>query len=228
MRASKDLRHLQSSGLARVARLRAYVSAELVAVASDRSSQGLRRTDAVLAFATIELDNLWTGIARSLYLSTAFRARDGSGKPVDLSKATTARTTDEALTHAIRRNKGATYKARRAGPWEWRDEPSWWRSRTLLESLDALGASNYQRVSQALGVSPNVFENLHHFRNFYAHRSANTRVALLPALQELDIPTTLTATQALASPAPAPEGVRPQPLILDWLDDMRDTIELLV
>ena len=34
--------------------------------------------------------------------------------------------------------------------------------------------------------------------------------------------------RALAFPLPVVRGMRPQPLILDWLDDIHDTIELLV
>ena len=219
MRPSKDLRRLQRSSLARVKLLRTYTSAELAGTPA-------RRLDPAIAFVVIELDNLWAGVARSLFLSTAFGARDGSGHRLTLSRVTLARTVDDALTHAMRRCRKARYKPGSSGPWTWNDEPRWWDRHVLLDALDELGASNAQRVGAALSASPGVFAHLHAFRTFYAHRDEGTHSRLGPALQKLGFPTKHTASEALTSPAPA--GARPQPLILDWLDDMRDTIELLV
>ena len=184
--------------------------------------------DSVVAFVIIDLDNLWMGIARSLFLSAAFCARDGAGSRIQLSKVTRAQSMDEALTHAIRRCRSANYKAGSKGPWAWREEPPWWKPHTLLEALDEIGASNYQQVSAAMSASPKVLQHLHKFRNFYAHRNRETRANLVEDLRNLQFPTTHTATRALTSPMVDQGSVRPQPLILDWLDDIRNTIEFLV
>ena len=184
--------------------------------------------DSVVAFVIIELDNLWVGIARSFFLSAAFCARDGTGSRIQLSKVRRAQNTDEALTHAIRRCRSHRYRAGANGPWRWQDEPLWWKPHTLLEALDEIGASNYQQASAALSASPSVLAHLHNFRNFYAHRSRGTRVGILSDLRQLRFPTTHTATMALTSPMVGQGGVRPQPMILDWLDDIWNTIWLLV
>ena len=184
--------------------------------------------DPAVAFVTIELDNLWAAIARSFFLSVAFCARDGTGHRVQLFNAMRAQSIDGALTHAIRRCKPRLYKQRQSGPWTWYDEPPWWKARTLLDALDEIGASNYQQVSTAMGAASNAFSHLHTFRNFYAHRSQETRAEVVGELRRLQFPTTYTATTALTSPIPLQGQFRPQPLVLDWLDELTNTISLLV
>ena len=224
MRPCKDLDSLQRSALDRTNRLHAYMSSVLtVGATAQRSS-----VDPAIAFVVIELDNLWAGVARSFFLSVAFCARDGTGNRIQLSKATKARSRDEALTHAIRRCKPWRYRPGLNGPWVWQDEPPWWKPKTLLDSIDEIGASNYQQVIAAMSASPNAFSYLHRFRNFYAHRSRETRAAITGDLRRLQFPTTYTATIALTSPVLLRGQIRPQPLVLDWLDDIRNTILLLV
>ena len=189
---------------------------------------GATPVDPAVAFVIIELDNLWASIARSFFLSVAFCACDGTGNRVQLTNATKAQSIDEALTHAIRRCKPRLYKPGRNGPWKWPDEPPWWKPGTLLDAIDEIGASNYQQVSTAMSASPNAFSYLHKFRNFYAHRSRGTRAEIIGELRRLQFPTTYTATTALTSPVVWQGQIRPQPLILDWLDDIRITISLLV
>ena len=224
MRPSKDLRILQRNGLGRVMRLDGYMRFWLPTAGRQHG----RLTDEAVAFVVIELDNLWAGVARSLFLSAAFCARDGSGKRVQLSKVGEARSAQEALDHAIRRAGRARHRRPPGGSWKAYDEPTWWKARTLLEVLDEIGASNYNTVSVAMNLAAGTFPHLHSFRNFYAHRSKGTREALVPGLRRLRFPTTYTATRALTSPATLRRGRRPQPLILDWLNDIRNTIESLV
>lgn len=224
MRPTRNLQNLQRSALLRTDRLHAYISPLLTA----SYPAGLRSIDSAVAFVVIELDNLWAGTARSFFLSVAFCADDGKGHRVHLSNAPRARTTDEALTHAIRRCKPSRYKPGQRGPWDWSDEPGWWNPTTLMESIDEIGASNRLQVSKAMSTSPGAFAHLHTFRNFYAHRSEGTRTEIVGRLRRLLFPTTYTATAALTSPRIEHGVIRPQPLILDWLDDVRNTISMLV
>ena len=188
----------------------------------------VRSVDRATAFAAIEMDNLWSGIARSLFLSTAFCARDGSGNRLRLSRVQRARNRDEALTYAIRRCRRSRYRAGSSGPWQWYDEPLWWNPSTLLAALDELGASNHATVSAAVSMSPGVFDHLHRFRNFYAHRGESTRTGLVASIRALHFPTSFTATKVLTSRALVGGRIRPQALILDWIADMRTTIRFLV
>ena len=224
MRPTGNLQKLRKAGLARLDRLRVYVAPLLIVSGVSVPVFADHR----VAFVTIEMDNLWTNLARSLFLSTAFCAQDAQGIRIQLQSIPKAQTIDEALTYAIRQHKGANYKGGSTGPWSWFDEPPWWKPSTLLNSLAAIGASNYQQVSAAMSASPDTFESLRTFRNFYAHRGMGTRLEVVKNLRRMNYPTTYTATQALTSPIFSLGTTRPQPLILDWLDDLRNTITLLV
>ena len=210
MRPSRDLRILQQRSLRRVVHLRVVAGDSLSPMIAPKSGMDHRSVDLLVGYVVIELDNLWAGTARSLFLSTAFRARDAGGKHVYLSKVPQSNSVSEALRHLGKR------------------DVRWWRHRFLPRALGYLGASNLEQVEKALNASPGVFEHLHTFRNFYAHRGYGTREKVEISLRQLQFPRHYTATQALVSPRPARGRPRPQPLVLDWLDEMRTTIELLV
>lgn len=228
MHAHFELNKLQRAGLVRALRIRAQVADTVIKPHPGCNGSSDSSMDRAIAFAVIELDNLWASVARSLYLSAAFCGVDESGARLHLSKVPTPTTTDEALTYAIRANRGKSFRKGSTGPWKWRDEPQWWDPSALIRSLDCIGASNLQTVTAALNANPDVFQHLHTFRNFYAHRNRDTRERLIPHLRTLQFPADVTATFALASPDPSSRDPRPQPLLLDWLDDVRRTIALLV
>ena len=228
MRPSKDLRKLQGTSLARVLRLRGGVRTVLLDAASADSADLVLRTEPFVSFVIIELDNLWASTARSLFLSAAFCARDGCGSQVTLSEVPRPENTNEALAHAIRRCRPSRYREGSARQWTWSDEPLWWDQRTLLSSLEEIGASNLPQVASALSASPEVFSHLHVFRNFFAHRGKGTHERVMQSLRHLHFPRHYTATRALMAPARTQDGLRPQPLILDWLDDLHNTVDLLV
>ena len=210
MRPSRDLRILQRGSLKRIARLRGFAGNHLLDPASAVSGGHARSRDLVVAYTVIELDNVWARTALSLFLSTAFLARDGTGARVVLSSVPPPKDAAEALKQSGERDDG------------------WWRHRALLRGLGKLGASNVPQVQMALNAAPDVFEHLHTFRNFYAHRGHGTRQRVEMSLGQLQFPRHYTATQALTLPRPTRRDARPQPLVLDWLDEMRITIELLV
>ena len=228
MRPTRDLRGLQRNALARIGRVRAHIERALDSGAGNGDGAWASGLDPGIAVGVMELDNLWASVARSLYLSTAFCARDGGGQPLTLA-VPQCRTTGEALGHAIKRCKGDVFLAKEGvGPWEVGDEPAWGRANHLLASLDAIGASNYDKVSAALSLAPKVFPYMHTCRNFYAHRSMEAKRQVEGVVRSYGLPTRCAPTEALVSPAVASGGLRPQPLILDWADELRETIELLV
>ena len=175
----------------------------------------------------VELHNLWIGFSRSLYLSSAFGARDGLGRRIQLEAIATADSVDEALTHAIRRTKPNTYR-RGSPPWNWADEPSWGSPKILLDSLDEIGASNRQIVSNGLSTLTSVFTHLPRFRNFYAHRNEDTARGLGGVLMNYGIAADMHASVALLVAAQIRGVQRPQPLLLDWVDDVINVISLVV
>jgi hypothetical protein len=176
----------------------------------------------------MELYNLWHGLSRCLFLSSAFRARDGVGARISLTTAT-CQSVDEALTHAIRRTKPYVFKKKpqRKG-WKWVDEPVWSKPSVLLDSLDEIGASNFPTVLGALSTLSPVFDHLPRFRHFFAHRNEDTVDALQRILAWYSIPTSTRPTEALLTPASGSSGARFQPLLLDWIDDVRNSVSLIV
>lgn len=225
MRQGRDLRRVQDSALGRISRLRAV--ADLAAASRSLKPSSLHQRDELVAFTVLELYNLWFGFSRALFLSTAFRARDGSGHRVVLSRVRSAASVDEALGHAIRRVKPRTFRQRQA-PWNWVDEPSWGVARVLLDSLDELGASNYVTVSAGLSASPTVFVHLAKFRHFYAHRGRETAVSLRGPIGSYAIPARTHPSEALMTAVTRGGITRPQPLLLDWCDAVRDAVELVI
>jgi hypothetical protein len=220
MRNVRDLRRLQRAALRRLSRLR--VTAEAAVTATPHTEE--RETGTTLV--VIELYNCWYSVSRALYLSSAFRARGGDGKRITLN-VTASATVDAALTHAIAKTKPRTAQLKRP-PWSWADEPSWAKTSVLLDTLDAIGASNRPTVVTALGLPAKVLDHLPTFRHFFAHRNRDTARRLRPLIGSYAISPALRATEALSIPAGGPGGRRPQPLLLDWIDEVNSVVEILV
>jgi hypothetical protein len=221
VRPTRDLRRLQRAGLRRLDRLRS------IAVAATGPTAFAVERETGVTHCVIELHNCWYSFSRSLYLSSAFRARDQRGSRITLTKVPGAKSVDDALTHAIRRLKPAAFKRRRP-PWTWTDEPSWASSKVLLDSLDEIGASNLPTVTAALSLPGATIDNLTPFRHFFAHRGEDTAHKLRPLLAPYAISPALRATEALAMRASGPQGQRPYPLLVDWIDDITNVITLIV
>jgi hypothetical protein len=225
MRTTRDLRRLGRAAVGRVDRLAAIAfDAATLPRASDAPTQ-----DHLTSYCVIELHNTWYAFSRSLYLSTCLGARDSSGARVTVSKVRRATTEAEAMGYAIRRCKKWRYKATKT-QWTWLDEPGWAKSSNLLDALDEVGAANYTLVSAALSLpgAAQVLEHLADFRNFYAHRGEDTRSrathhALAYALNPTLPPTTILQSHGLRN------GVtRPQPVLMDWVDDVRLLITIAI
>jgi len=219
---SDDLVVLQRVALRRATRLR-LVAAHCV-------SPGLAGPDreAGLTYCIIELQTLWEGFSRALFLSSALSARDSTGRRVSVGASPRPRTIDEALTHAIRRVKPGLYKRKQNPPWSWSDEPKWSGIRALLDSMDEVGCSNRSRVAAALSTQTAVFDHLRLMRNFYAHRGRDTRQKLHSLVVTYSLPPTLHPSGVLLLRARVSGVLRPQPLLLDWIDDVINTVSLVV
>lgn len=178
-----------------------------------------------ITYSVVELYNLWYSFSRCLYLSTALGARDSTGSRVVLVNVTRPTSVEDALTLAIRTRQG---QQNRRPPWTWRDEPSWAQTRVLLQGLSAIGASNQQQVSNGLSTPTSVFDELPHFRYFFAHRGRETLQRLRPLIRAHSIPSNLRPTDALLTPATVLGTMRTQPLVLDWIDEVSNSITFVI
>lgn len=215
-----DLVVLQRVALRRAARLR-LIAAECALPDSSNPDREARVT-----YCVIELCTLWYGFARALFLSSALSARDSTGNRVSVTASPRPKTIDDALTYAIKRL--LPRKRSSNPPWSWWDEPNWSKTSVLLNSLDAVGCSNRTQVAAALSTETAVFDYLRVMRNFYAHRGKSARQELRPMAVTYSLPPTIHPSGALLLRARHNGVLRPQPLLLDWIDDVSNSLSLAV
>lgn len=218
MRPTRDLRRLRRAALSRLDRLSEYV---FDAATTPPNSP---RHDQLTALCVVEMYNMWFGFSRSLYISSCLGARDGAGVRLSLARVPRPPTAQDALTHAIRRCKLHRFKAKKGTPpWQRIDEPSWASTTVLLDALDEVGATNYVLVSGALSL-PGAAQTISHlpdFRHFYAHRGEGTRLQAVKHAPTYALSSQLAPTALLNSNGMVAGVARPQPLLMDWADDLR-------
>jgi len=221
MRVTSDLTRLQGTMLRRLDRLR------LVATAAIPPSTRYGQRESYVTFVVIELFNCWHMFSRCLYLSTAFQARDRSGAAVSLTVPRPANV-DDALTLAIASLRPGVTK--RGPMWTWQEEPAWERTSVLLSALGLIGASNRPTVVSGLGVGgpTSVFVHLPTARNYYAHRGEETASRLPIIAGAYTIAPSRLGSQVLLAHASGSGGLRPQPLLLDWVDDIATAVTHVV
>lgn len=210
MRAVAELGRLWKQCARRLVCLRAFVEACQIPVSSEE--------DRVISYVTIEGVNLWASFVREYYVSCALGARCMAGARVTIAVGG-IRNSGDAITFAIR----YFMSGKKGPPWQRRDEPVWYRPNTLLQLMQALGTSNMAQVRAGFGYQTPAFTHMPTFRNFFAHRNEETarKVATIASYYGL-------------SSAMRPSGIlrsrswgRPQSVLADWLDDIRQVVGLL-
>lgn len=211
MRPSRSFEKLLRMASKRLARLRGR------AVEGLALAEPLR--DRQFAHVVVESLNLWANFSRSYALSCIFRPkRVAKGRVTISNAAITSPATVLLLAAQVRRGPAAPAPTTR------RDEPAWHERDLLLKTCMAMGCSHAADVQGALSGHTTVFDHLPTFRNFYAHRNdESAQKALTLARKQYLIIGVRHPTSALSNPA----YKRPQPLILDWLDDMQIVMEFL-
>ena len=213
MRRTSQLTTLQNSACKRIWRLRNIAAA----MPGGHSTQSI---EIHLEYVTIETLNAWVNFIRAYYLSGLLGAKRCGPSRVRVS-------------HVIANENAAIGQAvlywRRSampkpdGSWERRDEPTWHDPASVLPICLARGFSNIADLQAAVSTGTRVFRDLPVFRNYYAHRNQRTRKAAVDLAAIYGIVSTTRPSDILLT---RPLG-RSQPLILDWLDDLRFTIEYI-
>jgi hypothetical protein len=166
--------------------------------------------DEQVSFLTIEASNLWAGFSKAFFLSCVFRAKRESGRRV-VSTQVFPRTTD-AISFAIAEINPALGR-----------EPNWADPNILLILLQRAGVSNYAEALAALAVPTTVFRDLPTMRNFFAHRGEVTARKTKRVARSAGLSGDLRPSDIMCSRRPG----RPQNLLADWIDDMRNVIDLI-
>lgn len=172
--------------------------------------------DRVTAFVTIEALSLWSSFARAYYLSCALNAKTVTGIRVTTSSG--INTIPDAIKLSI-----THFRPYRKPPWSRKDEPTWHDTNTILTLARLIGASNLAQVQAALSYPTLVFTQLPVARNFFAHRNDDTARKTSNLARDLGLGTKLRPSVMLCQRALG----RPQNVLADWLDDIRNVVELI-
>ena len=179
-----------------------------------------REKEACLTYVLIEGVSTWTNFSRSYYLSCTVKTKCRDGSKITLTTPITDY--NDAIGQAILLNK-PRIQAPLGGIWHRRDEPAWHDSNILLKSCMNLGCSNLDKIQAAFSFGSRVFIDMPVFRNFYAHRNNQTEHAAKQLALQYRIRSDLRPSQILLTRPPTSH----QYLLLDWLDDIYVTVELL-
>lgn len=213
MRACGDFRVLREMAHSRLARLRA----DAVSATASLPSRSAKHA---IAVTTIDLLNSWAGFAKFYALSCIMNPRRVGGGRVGVSVG--GLDFNGVIGVAVRHYKrGATPLA--DGSWHRRDEPAWHDTAVLTNLCATLGCTHLSDIQAAVSLGSRVFEDLPVFRNFFAHRNRGTATAARLIAPHYSIPSHRHPLSILATP---PAG-RPNALLVDWIDDVHVTIDLL-
>jgi len=209
MRPTPYLARLERRAVERALRLRS--------LADSCSGPVTAEADRLVSFLAIETLNLWASFARSYYLSCVMGAKTRAGARVTVANAT-VRTFDDAIRLAV-----WTFKPKlktSSGPFTHRDEPAWHDTTVLLRLVTAIGSSTTSQTTTALGYSTTVFRDLPVFRNFFAHRCEGTAVKAANVARRYSLSPALRPSEILC----ARRLGRPQSVLSDWIDDVRNVV----
>lgn len=211
MRRVPRLGKLQVLATRRALRLRSLVDSYALPVTSD--------CDRSVSYVAIEALNLWASFARSYYLSCLLGTKqvDGTGVTITIPGI---QNVGDAMTFSIRTMK---LRLRTGRPRKRRDEPTWHEPHTLLRLLGSVGASTLPNVHAAFAYPTAVFLHLPTFRNFFAHRNEDTARKTARIARRYGLSPKLRPSEILCSKTTG----RPQNILADWLDDLRNVIQLM-
>ena len=209
MRPCKYLNTLHSSCTRNVGRLR-KTTLEAVKLPD-------READIRVSYVVLELVNTWPNFTRAYYMSCFLSPKTIMGKKITLNLS--APDSNGAISIAMQKLKPLT-QVPLNGVWKRRDEPAWHDHNHLLTLSNHVGVSHLQDVRSALSNGFTVFSDLPVLRNFFAHRNQATESNARRVLKNYGILARRQLSQLILT---NPIG-RPQPLLLDWLDEIELTV----
>lgn len=201
-------------------RLRRWVKGRLDSIRplAERAAQseGDARVRA-LTFVALDLHNTSAEFLRCYYLSSATRSELSDGSRT--TAAVVLRNQREALTFAMQLIKGS----KGVGPWPRRFEPAWHDTAVFLRVMNAAGCSTAGGANAAWSIGTQALEHLTVARNYFAHRNNDTAASLRGLSVSYKVSPPRRPDALLGS---AGYG-RPQPLVLDWMDDLEAVFLLM-
>ena len=217
MRPSRRFAILHKSAFARICRLR--ILAEL---ASSRLPVEFAITNREISYVAIELHTAIANFTRAYFLSCTLNPITESGTRVTCSPHITG--FFDAIDATMKACKHSAWAKASGGKiWNRRDEPAWHLPATLIDSSQEILCSHHPSIVAAFALPTTVFDHLTKFRNYYAHRNESTCAIAQGLAFYHSIPPDQNPSIILCTPGYG----RPQSLILDWLDETLNVIDLL-
>jgi len=177
--------------------------------------------EALITYVVIEAHNTWRNFVRAYFLSCTLNPITSSGKKISTNLGTIS--FNQSLGLAVRAYRSNATPLQ-DGSWHRRDEPAWHDPSVFMTLCDSvLGCSNIIDIRDAFSAGFSVFADLPVYRNFVAHRNMQTQSAAQTISPRYGIPATIRPTITLLT---RPLG-RHQPLMQDWIDEFRFTVEYL-
>jgi hypothetical protein len=172
----------------------------------------------IAGYVVIEALNTWANFSRSFYLSCTISPRRAGGGRVRCAIAFPDFNAAIGAATVLHKHRA---KPKSDGSWDRRDEPTWFDPNVLIRTFASIGASNSADVAAGLSSGTRVFVDLPVFRNYFAHRNQRTRAAAMRLAPQYGLPATLLPSEIILR---RPFS-RYQPLVHEWIDDLRFTVE---
>lgn len=206
MRATTDLVKLHGALANRLLRLRRRFGTLIERPLGDRSL--------VIANVIIELDNLILSTLREFMISSLRGARTASGVRVKTNRSFGPE--DEISAYVLSVLNDVRFKnLKRPNRVSRREEPTIRDPRCLWKVFIDCNATNVPSLENALALNLALFRDLGTFRNFYAHRNADTWRKAKARAESLGALNVKHPDQVIQ----AQLNSRPVSLFEDWLDD---------
>lgn len=219
MRPTKRFVVLHRSAANRLQRLR-----NIAAVATHRPVAMFSEANREVSYVTIELHTTITNFARAYFLSCTLNPVTESGTRISCMSSVTS--AEDAIDAAMKACKFSAWKS--AGGrklWDRREEPPWHQPATLMKSCQEIGCTHHANIVAAFSLPASVFIHLTKARNFFAHRTDSTATQARAIASSYSI--SITGNEHPSRVLCVPAYSRPQPLILDWIDDVENVVGLL-
>lgn len=173
----------------------------------------------ILSLVAIESANTWAALMRSYWLAASIHRWRRDGTQVKISAS--IRSFEDAITFAVHTTKPRLRVS--TGPWKKRDEPDWLDPATVSTLLRAAGADIEGGFHAAISLGSTARQDLSTYRNFVAHRNRDTALKVRNLCPDPSLKRSTSPLEIALLRGPG----RPQPLVLDWIDDLRTMCSLL-
>lgn len=213
MTPRKKLLYLKTTGCRKIRKLEKKTVYALTLPASER--------EALISYVVIESLNTWSNFLRALYLSFTIESKSTKGKKVIVIPAIS--NFNDAIGKAINCNRRNPLAPPFSGEWGRRDEPKWYDLNIFVRSCNEINCSYMPDINVALSIGTRAYVDLPIIRNYYAHRNNSTSLKVKNLASSYGISQLLSPTEILC----AYPIMAFRPLILDILDDLYISMELL-